>query len=154
MGRFRVNAVSRWRRHRLSLTLSTCIVGLLVAANVRAATTLPACPAGTHAVGKAPPEGFEWRCENASGKVEGPWLLWYEDGRPMSERHMKDGVEHGRQRGWWPNGQLMLEGVSVNGSRYKGFKYWSFDGTPTDLGIQPEVVQQPAPAAPLQQKSK
>jgi hypothetical protein len=57
---------------------------------------------------------------------------------------MKDGVEHGQQRGWWPNGQLMLEGISVNGTRYKGFKYWGIDGTPTDLGIQPEVVEQPA----------
>jgi hypothetical protein len=106
--------------------------------------TLPACPSGTHAVGKAPPDGHEWRCENAAGKVDGPWLLWYEDGRPMSERTMKNGVEHGRQRGWWPNGQLMLEGISVDGSRYKGFKYWGFDGTPTDLGIQPDVIQQRA----------
>lgn len=150
-----MNAIySRRRSQTGAAQLAAGMLGLLTALNASAATPLPACPAGAHAVGKAPPDGFEWRCENTAGKVEGPWLLWYEDGRPMSERHMKDGVEHGRQRGWWPNGQLMLEGVSVNGSRYKGFKYWGIDGTPTDLGIQPEVVEQPAPPAPLQQKSK
>lgn len=106
------------------------------------AGALPECPAGTHAVGKAPPAGVEWHCETAAGVAEGPWLRWYDSGQLLSEGQMKNGREHGRQRGWWPNGQLMLEGVSVDGNRYKGFKYWSFDGNPTDLGIKPDVVTQ------------
>ena len=106
-----------------------------------AATALPTCPAGTNAVGKAPPEGLEWRCATASGVPEGPWLTWYEGGQLMSERHMKKGREHGRQRSWWPNGQLMMEGVSVDGNRYHGFKYWSIDGTPAQFDVKTEKVE-------------
>lgn len=136
---FYVNTIYDLRRLAIAWGISLAI------GCAQAATGLPACPPGAHAVGKAPPAGLEWRCENASGLVDGPWLSWYADGQLQSERHMKDGREHGRQRGWWPNGQLMLEGVSVDGNRYQGFKYWSFDGTPTDLGIQPDIVTQPAP---------
>lgn len=59
----------------------------------------------------------------------------------MSERHMKNGREHGRQRSWWPNGQLMMEGISVDGSRYKGFKYWGVDGTPSIIDVKTEVIE-------------
>ena len=102
---------------------------------------LPACPAGTHATGKAPPAGLEWRCDNANNVPEGPWLTWYADGTLLSERHMKNGREHGRQRSWWPNGQLMMEGISVDGNRYKGFKYWGIDGTPSNIDVKTEVIE-------------
>ncbi len=61
----------------------------------------------------------------------------------MSERNMKLGKEHGRQRSWWPNGQLMMEGISVDGNRYKGFKYWSITGQQTDLNIETETITKP-----------
>lgn len=133
--------------------LPTLTLGLVAAMAAVAGTPstppmLPECPAGTHAVGKAPPAGLEWHCETATGVAEGPWLRWYDSGQLLSEGQMKNGREHGRQRGWWPNGQLMLEGISVDGNRYKGFKYWSFDGSPTDLGIKPDVLVQPEPGAP------
>jgi len=104
-------------------------------------SVLPDCPTGAHATGKSPPAGLEWRCDNASDVPEGPWLTWYADGTLMSERHMKNGREHGRQRSWWPNGQLMMEGVSVDGNRYKGFKYWGVDGTPSNIDIKTEVIE-------------
>ena len=106
-----------------------------------AADALPDCPPGTHATGTAPPVGFEWRCDNASGVPEGPWLTWYADGKLMSERHMKNGREHGRQRSWWPNGQLMMEGISVEGNRFKGFKYWGIDGAPSNIDVKTEVIE-------------
>ena len=124
--------------------LRLALTALLVGSGTVAAAPLPECPPKTHAVGKAPPDGVEWRCETAGGVAEGPWLRWYDNGQPMSESHMKNGLEHGRQRAWWPNGQLMLEGVSVEGNRYKGFKYWGIDGTPTDLGIKPDTVERAA----------
>ena len=61
----------------------------------------------------------------------------------MSERNRKLGKEHGRQRSWWPNGQLMMEGISVDGNRYKGFKYWSITGQQTDLNIETETITKP-----------
>jgi hypothetical protein len=106
-----------------------------------AAELPPTCPAGAHAVGDTPPKGFEWRCENAAGAPEGPWLNWYGDGQRMSERHMKNGREHGRQRSWWPNGQLMMEGVSVDGNRYQGFKYWGIDGSPAHFETKTEPLK-------------
>lgn len=131
--------------HRLPPLLFGLFAAMAAVAGTPSSTPapLPECPTGTHAVGKAPPAGLEWHCETATGVAEGPWLRWYDGGQLLSEGQMKNGREHGRQRGWWPNGQLMLEGISVDGNRYKGFKYWSFDGSPTDLGIKPDIVTQP-----------
>lgn len=137
-----MNRFNAWRH--ISLLAFGVVVTSAAVAGTPAATPLPECPAGTHAVGKAPPAGLEWHCETAAGVAEGPWLRWYDNGQLLSEGQMKSGREHGRQRGWWPNGQLMLEGISVDGHRYQGFKYWSLDGSPTDLGIKPDVVTQPA----------
>jgi hypothetical protein len=102
-----------------------------------------ACPADHVAQGQQPPAGLEWKCTTKDGVVDGLWVTWYNDKQMLSERHMKLGKEHGRQRSWWPNGQLMMEGVSVDGHRYQGFKYWAVDGTPTQLEIKTETVTQP-----------
>lgn len=129
--------------------LRALALGLALTGPALAATPLPPCPPQAYAVGKAPPDGFDWHCETAAGVAEGPWLRWYDNGTPQSERQMKNGLEHGRQRAWWPNGQLMLDGVSVDGNRYKGFKYWGIDGTPSDLGIRPDIVEQKSqPSSP------
>ncbi len=132
---------------RLPPALMRLLLAALFAPAV-AAAELPVCPAGTHAVGKMPPAGHEWRCDNAKGVPEGPWLTWYEGGQMLSERHMKNGREHGRQRSWWPNGQLMMEGVSVDGNRYGGFKYWTIDGSPTQLDVKAEPMKLTDPGAP------
>lgn len=99
-----------------------------------------ACPTDHSSVGQKPPAGHEWKCVDSKGEADGPWLTWYDNGQLMSERQMKHGKEHGRQRSWWPNGQLMMEGISYEGNRYKGFKYWSITGEPTELNIQTETV--------------
>jgi hypothetical protein len=101
------------------------------------------CPADRIAQGQQPPAGLEWKCTTKEGVVDGLWVTWYDNRQMLSERHMKLGKEHGRQRSWWPNGQLMMEGVSVDGHRYQGFKYWAVDGTPTQLEIKTETVKQP-----------
>lgn len=100
----------------------------------------PSCPADHQERGKKPPAGTEWQCIDKKGQPDGPWLTWYGNGQLMSERQMKNGKEHGRQRSWWPNGQLMMEGISYEGNRYKGFKYWSIDGEPTQLNVETETV--------------
>lgn len=99
-----------------------------------------ACPSDHREIGKKPPAGTEWQCVDKNGQPDGPWLTWYDNGQLMSERQMKNGKEHGRQRSWWPNGQLMMEGISYEGNRYKGFKYWSISGEPTQLDIETETV--------------
>ncbi len=98
------------------------------------------CPADHIAQGKPPPAGHEWKCTTKDGIVDGLWLTWYGDKQLLSERHMKLGKEHGPQRMWWPNGQLMMDGISVEGHRYQGFKYWSADGKPAQLEVQTETV--------------
>ncbi len=118
-----------------------CCVALAIAAlptALRAET--PSCPPDHHQRGKRPPAGTEWQCLDQKGLADGPWLMWYDNGQLMSERQMKHGKEHGRQRSWWPNGQLMMEGISYEGHRYKGFKYWSMDGEPTELNIKTETI--------------
>jgi hypothetical protein len=98
------------------------------------------CAADHSSVGNQPPAGHEWKCVDSKGLADGLWLTWYDNGQLMSERQMKQGKEHGRQRSWWPNGQLMMEGVSYEGNRYKGFKYWSITGEPTEIDIKTETV--------------
>ena len=98
------------------------------------------CPADHRERGKKPPAGTDWQCVDKNGQPDGPWMTWYGNGQLMSERQMKNGKEHGRQRSWWPNGQLMMEGISYEGNRYKGFKYWSITGEPTELNIETETV--------------
>jgi hypothetical protein len=34
----------------------------------------------------------------------------------------------------------MMEGISYEGNRYKGFKYWSINGEPTELNIETETI--------------
>ena len=118
------------------------IVTGLIAASAHAADTT-VCPPGNRAIGESPPKGHEWKCVNKDGLPDGPWRTWYDGGQLMSERNMKLGKEHGRQRSWWPNGQLMMEGISVDGNRYKGFKYWSITGQQTDLHIETETITKP-----------
>lgn len=113
-------------------------ITLLLPAHLHAENV--SCPADHHERGKKPPAGTEWQCIDKNGQPDGPWLTWYGNGQLMSERQMKNGKEHGRQRSWWPNGQLMMEGISYEGNRYKGFKYWSVSGEPTQLNIETETV--------------
>ncbi|HSB96955.1 MAG TPA: hypothetical protein VLC91_10925 [Spongiibacteraceae bacterium] len=115
----------------------------LFAAHQSAFAEASTCPADHIAQGNQPPAGLEWKCTTKAGVVDGLWRTWYNDRQLLSERQMKLGKEHGRQRMWWPNGQLMMEGVSVDGHRYQGFKYWAADGTPTQLEIKTETVMQP-----------
>jgi hypothetical protein len=129
-------------RARFLLTVAAVLLPVVSGADT------PACPAGTQPSGAAPPAAYEWKCVTADGVAEGPWLTWYASGQLLSERHMKRGREHGRQRSWWPNGQLMMDGVSVEGHRYQGFKYWTITGEPTRIEVQAEPVVQPAPDRP------
>lgn len=93
----------------------------------------PGCPDGSRSVGAAPPAGLERYCLDARDQAQGTWLNWYESGQMMSARQMRDGREHGLQRSWWPNGQLMMEGVSMEGQRVQGFRYWSITGQAATL---------------------
>lgn len=118
------------------------------AASAKATPISQSCPVGHRERGDKPPKGIEWQCLDQNGQPDGPWLTWYSSGQLMSERQMKQGKEHGRQRSWWPNGQLMMEGISYEGNRYKGFKYWSIDGKPTELNIETETVTKTMNGAP------
>lgn len=118
-------------------------LAVLLIAPGTSASDPTACPKDHVVEGAQPPKGLEWKCTTKDGVVDGAWLTWYDDHQLLSERTMKLGKEHGRQRMWWPNGQLMMEGISVDGHRYKGFKYWTMDGAPTELEVETETVTQP-----------
>lgn len=122
-------------------------IGLPLAAGM-AFADIPPCPPGTTIEGAGPPAGLERKCVGADGLAEGPWLTWYGSGQLMSERGMKRGREHGRQRSWWPNGRLMMEGTSYEGNRYQGFKYWSIDGAPAALDVDTQTITRPLDAPP------
>lgn len=91
------------------------------------------CPAGTKKQGLAPPRGSQVKCVNESGEQQGPFWMWYASGQMMQALNFKNGIEHGKQRAWFPNGQLMMEGVSIEGGRNKGFKYFNYYGEPIQI---------------------
>lgn len=131
---------------RAKLRRSIALATAILAANALAAAG-EECPPGALVQGEAPPAGREQLCIKPDGTPHGMWRTWYDSGRPMSEREMRDGEEHGIQRSWWPSGQPMMEGVSVRGDRYPGFKFWSVTGELTTLGSpdKPDAPSTPQP---------
>ncbi|MCR8922099.1 hypothetical protein NO559_04910 [Dasania sp. GY-MA-18] len=91
------------------------------------------CPEGTKKIGVAPPSGTQVKCLNEQGERHGPFWMWYSNGQMMQALQFKNGLEHGKQQAWFPNGNLMMEGVSIDGSRNKGFKYFNYYGEPVDI---------------------
>ena len=117
---------------------TTVLLTLLFAASASAQPL--SCPEPAQPVGASPPAAFELKCALADGTAHGPWLSWYESGELMSRHNMRNGVEHGLQEGWWPNGARMMRGISVDGHRYQGFEYWNLQGEPVDLEVEAQPV--------------
>lgn len=126
-----------------AVSLGSVRVGLLVLLSLPLAAE-ESCPAGTFAVGAAPPQGFEQKCVLPDGRAHGPWRIWYPDGQRMSETAMDHGREHGDVRAWWPNGQLMMHGQFIQGHRYRQARYWDMDGVPRV--VETEVIESVIPA--------
>lgn len=94
------------------------------------------CPEGTELRGKAPPDGLEQKCVLTDGTLHGPYMHWYGSGQLMQSLHFDHGKEHGEQKAWWPNGNKMMEGTSMNGKRYQGFRYWDISGQESSLQFE------------------
>lgn len=105
------------------------------ATNTTNALTINCTPEQTQ-MGNAPPTGLEIYCVNSEGQKEGLYLAWYNNTQLMQRLHYKNGKEHGKQQAWWPNGKLMMEGISMEGVRYKGFKYWDVMGRASTIEFQ------------------
>lgn len=96
------------------------------------------CPAGTKKRGLAPPKGYQVKCINENDERNGPFWMWYRNGQMMQALNFKNGKEHGKQQAWFPNGNVMMEGVSVEGARNTGFKYFNYFGEPVSLEFKTE----------------
>jgi hypothetical protein len=54
----------------------------------------------------------------------------YESGAVRSERSYRDGLEHGRHIGWWPNGDRAFDYTYRDGLMEGVAREWFEDGTP------------------------
>lgn len=91
------------------------------------------CPENTIKQGNPPPISNQVKCVDSEGLQDGPFWMWYGNGQLMQSLHFKHGKEHGKQQAWFPNGNPMMEGVSIEGKRYQGFKYFNYNGEPVTL---------------------
>tara|TARA_R110000868_G_scaffold411493_3_gene704708 strand:+ start:77379 stop:77801 length:423 start_codon:yes stop_codon:yes gene_type:complete len=96
------------------------------------------CPAESKKIGLAPPNGTQIKCVNEQGERHGPFWMWYSNGQMMQALHFKNGLEHGKQKAWFPNGNIMMKGVSIEGGRNKGFKYFNYYGEPVAIEFKAE----------------
>jgi len=65
---------------------------------------------------------------NDSGKPDGVWVSWYENGNKNSEGTYRNGRWHGTYRVWHPNGKLFYTGEYANGRRTGIWKYYDSTG--------------------------
>lgn len=113
---------------------------------ITAAASERPCPEGSERHGQAPPAGNEVKCVLPDGTLHGPSQHWYSNGQLMDSLTYDHGREHGEQKAWWPNGRKMMEGVSMDGKRYQGFRYWDISGR--ESKIQFETIEERLPANP------
>jgi len=52
-----------------------------------------------------------------NNKLEGFFIMWYENGTKKTECIFKNGIENGLMQGWWLNGTLALKGNYINGKK-------------------------------------
>ena len=116
------------------------LLSILIPLSLPLTTVALECPEGSQLQGLPPPDGRELKCVLPDGTLHGPYKYWYSNGQLMQFLHYERDQEHGEQKSWWPNGQRMMEGTSMNGKRYKGFRYWGINGK--ESAIQFETIQE------------
>lgn len=120
----------------MNITSATFTLLLSTVSSIALATGDYSCPEGTKQIGEPPPKSNQVKCVNQQDEQDGPYWQWYGNGQLMQAMNFKNGLEHGKQKAWFPNGNLMMEGVSVEGKRYQGFKYFNYHGEPVEIKIK------------------
>lgn len=67
--------------------------------------------------------------EYKAGRIEGLWRVYFTDGQLQKEGTKIDGLEHGRYREWYQNGQLKYEYHYDMGKKTGTWLSWYEDGT-------------------------
>jgi len=113
------------------------------------------CPPGAKLNGAPPPKGAEVWCQKnvagkpvkdgpfivyaaggskmiegtyRSGRQDGEWTLWYENGTHASIDHYLNGLQSGLHTSWYANGQKALEGEYQHGKREGVWTQWDPSG--------------------------
>ena len=63
-----------------------------------------------------------------SGKEEGVWKWWHENGQLAYESSYKSGKLDGPWKSWYSNGQLKMEGTYESGKKIGDWKEWNENG--------------------------
>jgi len=78
---------------------------------------------------------------NESGKKDGKWVYFYEDGKKWSEGYFYEGLNHKKRTTWHENGVKHYEGTYDKGERVGIWKFYNEQGALTkeiDYDNQPE----------------
>jgi antitoxin component YwqK of YwqJK toxin-antitoxin module len=70
-----------------------------------------------------------WEREYTSGQQHGYERQWSQDGQLIDEKHFRNGQLHGRWRIWYLNGQLNQESHFENGDQEGQATWWDEDGS-------------------------
>jgi antitoxin component YwqK of YwqJK toxin-antitoxin module len=64
----------------------------------------------------------------SSGKRNGEWQSFYDDGKLWSDQYFTDGLPDGKINVWYNNGEKMYEGQYQNGKPAGVWSYWDDKG--------------------------
>lgn len=64
-----------------------------------------------------------------SGKRQGHWQYWYENGNLWSECDYKEGIRHGENIVYYENGKKRFSGKYDNDKKVGKWSFWKEDGT-------------------------
>lgn len=91
-------------------------------------TSAEPCPKGAVIKGAPPPKGFEVKCEEPNGVVEGPATFWSMDGNKRAEGPNRAGVQHGVWIWFRPNGKKRQETTFKDGVQHGQHRMFYEDG--------------------------
>lgn len=75
---------------------------------------------------------------------QGTWTLWYENGNPMLQETLVNGVSSGESIGWYPNAKQAGRGQYANGVRQGVWTVWYNNGAKMQEGAYVDDQQQGA----------
>ena len=67
------------------------------------------------------------------GKINGPWITWYDNGEKKYEGHYKNGYKDGLWKGWHDSGKLWKEGFYFYDKKEGTWIYWYLNGNKQEL---------------------
>ncbi len=123
------------RQHVLCATLAG-VTALGCASTVRRLQHYPSCPDGAGPASTQSGDGLGCyrTAEPDEGEPHGPFVTFYDDGRPEAEGNFDSGNLDGEFKLYWPNGKLRAQLHFKGAKKHGAYASWGPEGNPRATG--------------------